>query len=198
MSQRTCLILGLLVLLFQPACAFLASLLPWNTTGKTTHEVKDNKDVQLTPANPSDWERDRDHPHACCGDSENTIWYERCDQDGSKNPDGEYMCCHGCGKVCFRRPAEMSSDSECSGGKRHCYDLTGDPQKGYSCAHCNQACTLSPNTAKPPVPIPLPDCDRDKHCTVKESCKIGDGPCCAKCHQACPPWKSDQDDGDEK
>jgi hypothetical protein len=198
LSDRTCWILGLLILVTTPACAFLASLLPWNMANTESHTVKDSRDVKLTPANPKDIDEDKDRErHGCCdsNDEETTVAHKRCNADGSSNDDGDYMCCAWCSKVCFKRPPWMSNAS-CSNPARHCIDWTGDNVNGFKCRHCNDDCpnlNLQSPPAKPPVPIPVPDCDLDTHCKAKESCKLIGGECCGKCHQGCPIWSSDQE-----
>lgn len=80
---------------------------------------------------------------------------------------------------------------------KRCDSNGGNTNDNYiCCSECNKVCGKFPGAevkAKPPVPIPLPDCDKKNHCAVKEACKIGDGACCSKCHQACPPWSSEDE-----
>ena len=54
------------------------------------------------------------------------------------------------------------------------------------CFYCEKNCGRMRDTAKPPVPVPLPPrCDAETHCRNQESCVVGDHKCCAACHQAC-------------
>ena len=54
------------------------------------------------------------------------------------------------------------------------------------CFYCEKNCGRLRDTAKPPVPVPMPpQCDAETHCKSKESCVVGDHTCCAACHQAC-------------
>lgn len=48
-------------------------------------------------------------------------------------------------------------------------------------------------TEKPPV-LPIdPPCNLNIHCKgEREECIIGDGDCCTKCHQPCPPWEDNK------
>lgn len=182
---RACWILATLLLASTPACGVLASFLPWNSTGKIEHEVKDNRDVKLEPANP---ELQRSHACGCDerrDDEDGLVNVKRCDEDP------QHLCCSVCDKRCSKNPVYPPGLSTCPNQPRHCFDLkpVGDsPSDGYKCAHCGERCVLQSEAPKPPIPMPIPDCDLSIHCKSKESCKLIGGECCGNCHQGCPPW----------
>lgn len=92
-------------------------------------------------------------------------------------------------------PHDCACDSESTKtGMRRCgRDGASDPSGAYFCCNeCPRVCSFEPQKpAKPPVPIPVPDCDHATHCR-QSPCRIGDaGTCCKKCGQPCPPMSGE-------
>lgn len=124
-----------------------------------------------------------ERPHVCgCKDTENTTLLHRCRADGTKDADGDSLCCNTCGAVCGKRPAEEKPHAcDC--------DTTDGPfswcHEGWAlcCRTCGKACAWLTTQKKPPHLPEVPMCpDLDTHlenCRGRETCKV--------CHHPCPP-----------
>ena len=106
-------------------------------------------------------------------------------KDDPKDDDGHD---HECG--CVHRPGRSANIIRCDSSGN--VDSRGDY---ICCSKCAKRCGNWPKQtddelrSKPPGLIPIPPrCEN--HCGQTENCKVGEGPCCKSCHQACPPWQS--------